>query len=117
MSAPPSLRPDLAALSGYHSPQVPAEVRLNTNESPFPPPESWREDVGAALERIDFNRYPDRHVTELRRQLAAAYDVDADELFCANGSDEILQCLLLAFGGPGRRALVFEPTYKLHGQI
>jgi histidinol-phosphate aminotransferase len=117
MSAPPSLRPDLAALSGYHSPQVPAEVRLNTNESPFPPPESWREDVGAALERIDFNRYPDRHVTELRRQLAAAYGVDAAEMFCANGSDEILQCLLLAFGGPGRRALVFEPTYKLHGQI
>ena len=77
MSAPPSLRPDLAALSGYHSPQVPAEVRLNTNESPFPPPESWREDVGAALERIDFNRYPDRQVTELRRQLAAAYGVDA----------------------------------------
>ena len=117
MSTPPSLRPDLVALSGYHSPQVPAEVRLNTNESPFPPPESWRGDVGAALERIDFNRYPDRQVTELRGQLAAAYGVAADELFCANGSDEILQCLLLAFGGPGRRALVFEPTYKLHSQI
>ena len=117
MSPVPSLRPDLVTLAGYHSPQVEVAVRLNTNESPFPPPESWREDIGAALERVEFNRYPDRQVTELRAQLAESYGVDAGELFCANGSDEILQCLLLAYGGPGRRAVVFEPSYKLHSQI
>ncbi|HEX3946295.1 MAG TPA: aminotransferase class I/II-fold pyridoxal phosphate-dependent enzyme, partial [Acidimicrobiales bacterium] len=117
MSRPVPLRADLAALGGYHSPQVPAGVRLNTNESPFPPPESWRQAVGSALERIDFNRYPDREATELRARLAESYGIGPDEVFCANGSDEVLQCLLLAFGGPGRRALVFEPTYKLHGHI
>ena len=111
------LRSDLAVLSGYHSPQVPAEVRLNTNESPFPPPETWRGDLAAAIEGIDFNRYPDREVTDLRAALAELHGVSPEEIFCANGSDEVLQCLLLAFGGPGRRALVFEPTYKLHSHI
>ncbi|HVX21196.1 MAG TPA: histidinol-phosphate transaminase [Acidimicrobiales bacterium] len=117
MSPLPPLRPDLVALAGYHSPQVDAAVRLNTNESPFPPPETWRQDLENGLEHVEFNRYPDRRATALREALARSYGVGADEVFCANGSDEVLQCLLLAFGGPGRRALVFEPTYKLHSHI
>jgi len=111
------LRPDLAALAGYHSPQVPAEVRLNTNESPFPPPESWRDDVASAIERIEFNRYPDRGAWALRRAVAALHQVEPEEVFCANGSNEALQCLLLAYGGPGRSVGVFEPTYALHSHI
>jgi histidinol-phosphate aminotransferase len=110
-------RDDLAALSGYHSPQVPAKVRLNTNESPFPAPETWRDELAGALERIEFNRYPDRLASELRAGLAEYHGVDASEVFCANGSNEALQCLLLAYGGPGRRALIFEPTYALHSHI
>lgn len=110
-------RAQLAAMEGYHSPQVAAEVRLNTNESPFPPPESWRDDLAAELERIDFNRYPDRGAGELRRAIAELHGVAPEEVFCANGSNEVLQCLLLAYGGPGRRALVFEPTYALHSHI
>jgi len=111
------LRPDLKALTGYHSPQVAAEVRLNTNESPFPPPESWRDDLFGAIERIDFNRYPDRGAHRLRRALAELHGVTPDEVFCANGSNEVIQCLCLAYGGPGRAASVFEPTYALHGHI
>ncbi len=117
MSAVPPRRDSLASLEGYHSPQVVAAVRLNTNESPFPPPESWRDDLASAIERIDFNRYPDRSATELRAALGELHGVGADEVFCANGSNEVLQCLLLAFGGPGRRALLFEPTYTLHAHI
>ena len=117
MSAVPPVRPDLQLTEGYHSPQVEAEVRLNTNESPFAPPEAWREEVLAALADVSFHRYPDRPATELRRAVADLHDVTPDEVFCANGSNEVLQSLLLAFGGPGRRALVFEPTYALHAHI
>jgi histidinol-phosphate aminotransferase len=117
VSAVPPIRPDLDLAEGYHSPQVEAEVRLNTNESPFAPPDAWREELLAALEEVSFNRYPDRPATELRQAVAELHGVSPDEVFCANGSNEVLQCLMLAFGGPGRRALVFEPTYALHSHI
>jgi len=117
VSAVPPRRADLSALDGYHSPQVAATVRLNANESPFPPPESWRDDLAGAVERIEFNRYPDRSAAALRSALGELHGVGADEVFCANGSNEVLQSLLLAYGGPGRRALLFEPTYTLHAHI
>lgn len=117
MSAVPPVRPDLQLTEGYHSPQVEAEVRLNTNESPFAPPDAWREELLAALADVSFHRYPDRPATELRQAIAALHGVTSDEIFCANGSNEVLQSLLLAYGGPGRRALVFEPTYALHSHI
>jgi histidinol-phosphate aminotransferase len=117
MSAVPPVRPDLQLAEGYHSPQVEAEVRLNTNESPFPPPDAWREELLAALEDVSFHRYPDRPATELRSAVAALHGVTREEVFCANGSNEVLQSVLLAFGGPGRHALVFEPTYALHSHI
>jgi histidinol-phosphate aminotransferase len=117
VSAIPSIRPDLQLSAGYHSPQVEAEVRLNTNESPFPPPEKWSEDLLAALGHVAFNRYPDRPATALRTAIAGLHGVAPEEVFCANGSNEVLQCLLLAYGGPGRSAGVFEPTYALHSHI
>src|ERR1700677_3716561 len=117
MSALPPVRPDLQLSEGYHSPQVDAEVRLNTNESPFPPPAAWSEELLPALAEVSFHRYPDRPATELRAAIAELHDVTAAEVFCANGSNEMLQTLLLAYGGPGRRACVFEPTYALHSHI
>ncbi|HEX3333630.1 MAG TPA: histidinol-phosphate transaminase, partial [Acidimicrobiales bacterium] len=66
MSGVPPIRPDLELSEGYHSPQVEAEVRLNTNESPFAPPDEWRRELLAALEEVSFHRYPDRPATELR---------------------------------------------------
>jgi len=117
VSAVPPVRPDLQLTEGYHSPQVEAEVRLNTNESPFAPPDAWREELLAALAEVSFHRYPDRPAAELRQAVADLHGVTPEEVFCANGSNEVLQSLLLAFGGPGRRALVFEPTYALHSHI
>ncbi|HXQ43308.1 MAG TPA: histidinol-phosphate transaminase [Acidimicrobiales bacterium] len=111
------VRDDLVGLTGYHSAQVDVEVRLNTNESPLPPPEEWLTELTDEIRRIDFNRYPDRHASELRRALAAFHDVDPTRVFCANGSNEVLQCLLLAYGGTGRTAAIFEPTYALHRHI
>jgi histidinol-phosphate aminotransferase len=113
----PGLRDDLVALEGYHSPQVQVAVRLNTNESPYPPPpgfvEEWRRRVGD----VDFNRYPDRGAERLRAALGDYLDQPPTRLFCANGSNEVLQTLLLAYAGPGRRAATFEPSYVLHAHI
>jgi histidinol-phosphate aminotransferase len=113
----PPPRPDLALRHGYHSAQVAVEVRLNTNESPFPPPAGWLEALGAELRAIEFHRYPDRAAWELRKALADLHGVVPEAVFCANGSNEVLQSLCLAYGGPGRRVVTFEPTYALHGHI
>jgi histidinol-phosphate aminotransferase len=113
----PPIRPDLAALSGYHSAQVDVEVRLNTNESPLAPPVGWLDAFRDGLAGIEFNRYPDREAVALRRSLAESHGVRPEQIFCANGSNEVLQSLLLAYGGAGRSVALFEPTYTLHGHI
>ena len=110
-------RDDIALMAGYHSPQLDVDVRLNTNESPLPPPEAFTDAVAAATRSVAWNRYPDRQATELRSRIAARHGVARDQVFAANGSNEVLQCLLLAYGGPGRKALVFEPTYALHSHL
>lgn len=111
------MRDDLRALEGYHSPQVTVDVRLNTNESPFPPPAGWRDAFAAELSRVEWHRYPDRAAGELRAGIAALHGVRPDQVFAANGSNEVLQTLLLTFAGPGRTVATFEPTYQLHGHI
>ncbi len=92
-------------------------VRLNTNESPFAPPAAWRDAFAAELSRVEWHRYPDRAAVELREGIAALHGVGPDQVFAANGSNEVLQTLLLTFGGPGRTIATFEPTYQLHGHI
>jgi histidinol-phosphate aminotransferase len=111
------IRDDLRALEGYHSAQVEVEVRLNTNESPFPPPPTWREELTGALASIDWHRYPDRAAGGLRAAIAAWHRVPTEQVFAANGSNEVLQTLLLTYAGPGRTVLTFEPTYQLHAHI
>jgi histidinol-phosphate aminotransferase len=92
-------------------------VRLNTNESPAPPPTAWRDAFAAELSRVEWHRYPDRAATELRAAIASLHGVRPEQVFAANGSNEVLQTLLLAYGGHGRRVVTFEPTYQLHGHI
>jgi histidinol-phosphate aminotransferase len=116
-TGPVAIRPDLEALPGYHSPQLAVEVRLNTNESPYPPPAGWRAALQAALAELPLHRYPDRTASELRAALAQHHGVDPDQVFCGTGSNEVLQCLLLAYGGPGRSVVTLEPSYALHRQI
>jgi histidinol-phosphate aminotransferase len=104
-------------MEGYHSPQVDVAVRLNTNEAPEPPPEAFSERLADAVQGVDWHRYPDRAYTHLRTAIADHHGVAPGQVFAANGSNEVLQTLLLAYGGPGRTAAVFEPTYALHGHI
>ncbi len=111
------VRDDLQALEGYHSPQVSVSVRLNTNESPVPPPQAWRDAWASEVSRIEWHRYPDRTAKALRAAIAEHHGVDPAQVFVANGSNEVLQTLLLTYAGPGRRVATFEPTYQLHGHI
>jgi len=113
----PRVRDDVALRAGYHSPQLDVEVRLNTNESPLPPPPAFTEAVQAMLDDLAWNRYPDRFARELRAAIGARYGRAAEQVFVANGSNEVFQTLLLTFGGPGRRIAVFEPTYAMHAHI
>ncbi len=113
----PAVRDDLAALEGYHSPQLSVEVRLNTNEAPEPPPAALTEAVQRRIESLAWHRYPDRAATELREALSGLHGCRTEQVFCANGSNEVLQTVLLTFAGPGRTVVTFEPTYAMHGHI
>lgn len=110
-------RADLALIEGYHSAQVDVSVRLNTNESPASPPAAFVEAWLSALRDVELHRYPDRGARRLREGLAALHGVEVENVFVANGSNEVLQSICLAYGGAGRRALTFEPSYALHAHI
>jgi histidinol-phosphate aminotransferase len=112
-----SVRDDLRALEGYHSPQVDVDVRLNTNESPYPPPPEFSDAVADAVRSLAWHRYPDRSAGTLRADIATLHGVRAESVFVANGSNEVIQTILLAYGGPGRTVLTFEPSYQMHAQI
>jgi histidinol-phosphate aminotransferase len=104
-------------MEGYHSPQVDVAVRLNTNESPLPPPAEFGARLQEALGEVAWHRYPDRSARRLRAGIAGLHEVGPDQVFAANGSNEVLQTRLLAYAGAGRTVATFEPTYALHGHI
>lgn len=110
-------RPDVAMREGYHSPQVDVEVRLNTNESPYPPPEAFAAELRRRVADLDWHRYPDRSAHELRSRIADHHGIDIARVFVANGSNEVLQTIALTYAGPGRSVAVFEPTYAMHSQV
>ena len=117
------LREDLSALSPYGAPQVPAEATLNTNENPFAPSPELAQAIADRVHRVatTLNRYPDRDVTVLRTSLSkfintlSGTSFTADQIWAANGSNEIIQSLFMAFGSRG--ALGFTPSYSMHPLI
>lgn len=119
------VRDELRGKTPYGAPQLDVPVRLNTNENPYPLPEPLVERI---VERVreaarNLNRYPDRDAVELRTELAkyltktGKYPVATENVWAANGSNEVIQQLLQTFGGPGRTAIGFEPSYSMHALI
>ena len=117
------IRDDLRGREPYGAPQLQVPVALNTNENPYPPSDRLVKAIGeaAAEAAVSLNRYPDRDAVALREDLAAFLNEDTPgaglthrQVWAANGSNEIIQQILQAFGGHGRTALGFEPSYSMH---
>lgn len=116
------LRDNLRGKTPYGAPQLSVPVRLNTNENPHPPTQALVDDVAESVRdaAADLHRYPDRDAIALRTDLAAylsgqtGVQVSVENVWAANGSNEILQQILQAFGGPGRTAMGFVPSYSMH---
>ncbi|MEU0723380.1 histidinol-phosphate transaminase [Streptomyces sp. NPDC006140] len=119
------VRDELRGKSPYGAPQLDVPVRLNTNENPYPLPEPLVERIAERVREAarNLNRYPDRDAVELRTRLAeyltktSGYEVGLPHVWAANGSNEVIQQLLQTFGGPGRTAIGFEPSYSMHALI
>jgi histidinol-phosphate aminotransferase len=116
MSLP--LREELRGLEPYGAPQLDVPVCLNVNENPYGPSDDVVADIARAVAEVagSLNRYPDREFTVLRERLAAylGHGITSDRVWAANGSNEVMLHLLQAFGGPGRTAVSFAPTYSMY---
>jgi histidinol-phosphate aminotransferase len=118
----PPLREELQGVEPYGAPQLDVPVCLNVNENPYPPSAKVVADIATAVAAAasSLNRYPDREFTELREGLAAYLNtsggngITADQIWAANGSNEVMLQILQAFGGPGRTAMSFAPTYSMY---
>ncbi|GAA2392089.1 histidinol-phosphate aminotransferase [Catellatospora methionotrophica] len=112
------LREDLRGRHAYGAPQLDVPVRLNTNENSYALPDEVVRAVSRAItgEIADLNRYPDRDAVKLRADLAAycGHGLTAEQLWAANGSNEVQQQLFQAYAGPGRTVLGFGPAYSMH---
>jgi histidinol-phosphate aminotransferase len=112
------LREELRGIEPYGAPQLDVPVALNVNENPYPPSEAVVADVAEAVAAATrtLNRYPDREFTELRKALAEylGHGVTPEQVWAANGSNEVMLQILQAFGGPGRVAVSFAPTYSMY---
>ena len=124
MSGPdwPPLREELRGVEPYGAPQLPVPVALNVNENPYAPSAAVVADIATAVAEAasTLNRYPDREFTELRKGLAAylaqesGADLSPEQIWAANGSNEVMLQILQAFGGPGRTVVSFAPTYSMY---
>ena len=122
MSANLPLRPDLEGEAPYGAPEIDVPVRLNVNENPYPPSAAVIETIATAVARAaqGLNRYPERDFPRLREALAdylgaeSAVALTPEQIWAANGSNEVMLHVLQAFGGPGRTCLTFTPTYSMY---
>ena len=122
MSANLPLRPDLEGEAPYGAPEIDVPVRLNVNENPYPPSMEVIESIATAVARAaqGLNRYPERDFPRLREALADYLEAESgvhltpEQIWAANGSNEVMLHVLQAFGGPGRTCLTFTPTYSMY---
>lgn len=118
MTWTPPLRDELRGVEPYGAPQLDVPVQLNVNENPYAPSQAVVDDIAEAVRSVagQLNRYPDREFVQLREALAAylGHGIEAEQVWAANGSNEVMLQILQAFGGPGRTAISFAPTYSMY---
>jgi histidinol-phosphate aminotransferase len=116
------IRKDLIGRSPYGAPQIQVPIRLNTNENPFGPSPELVAELAQVVSELGprLNRYPNRDATELRAELAnylnseSQVNLTAENIWPANGSNEVMQQLLQLFGGPDKSLVAFDPTYSMY---
>lgn len=112
-----AVRDDLIDVRPYGAPQLDVPVRLNTNETPYPPPSEFYERLAAVVRDLALHRYPDRRAWALRTALGRGFGLPPEQVWAASGSNEVLLHLFQAYGGPGRPLLVCQPGYSAHPLI
>jgi histidinol-phosphate aminotransferase len=107
-------RPAVVELSAYDPQHFETRINLSANENSFGLPPALRRRLEELVEEMAFSRYPDPTVGELRQVIAERHGVDPERVVVGNGGDELIQALLLAYGGPERTAVAFTPTFSMY---
>ncbi len=111
------IRKEVLGLKAYEVKDIPAKIRLDANENPFFLPAGFKERVLKEVEGILLNRYPDGSSHDLKSVLSSQLGVNLDEIMIGNGSDELIQMVVTAFGGFPGRFLYPVPTFSMYGII
>jgi len=105
------IRPEVRALAAYHVDETPVRIKLDAMENPFPLPDAVRREIAASIKNARVNLYPDPSAKELKKAIASLWKMKPELMILGNGSDELIQAIILAFGGP---VLVPSPTFAMY---
>jgi histidinol-phosphate aminotransferase len=105
------IRPAVRELAAYHVDETPVRVKLDAMENPFPLPEAIRRELAAVVRDARINLYPDPSARDLKKAIASLWKMNPEQMILGNGSDELIQAVILAFGGP---VLVPVPTFAMY---
>lgn len=111
------IRPQVRNLKAYHVDEPAIKVKLHANESPFNLDKSIIEEISKEIRTIDYNRYPDADCEQIRCLLASQLGVNKDQLLLGNGSDELIQMIIMGFGGHGYPVIIPHPTFSMYKNI
>ena len=105
------IKPQVRKLAAYHIDETPCRIKLDAMENPFPPPDRVSREIGRAVQETFINRYPDPSAVRLKKAIAGLWGMDSNLMILGNGSDELIQAIILAFGGP---VLIPVPTFAMY---
>jgi histidinol-phosphate aminotransferase len=105
------IKPEVRKLKAYAIDETPCRIKLDAMENPFPLPEEAQVELVEAVRHVLINRYPDPSATKLKESIAELWGIGTMRMVLGNGSDELIQAIILAFGGP---VLIPTPTFAMY---